>query len=194
MKHFNRENGVPRRYISLFVLLVLTAQIAGAETPVAYKPHTVTIIAQDGRRAVRVSHHGIFPLRILSAIEDGLRAQIVTEIVIRRKSRFFFTRDEIIETLEYSRSIRYNLIEGRYSIRDESTGGILYFSSRNRVLYSLAAEIECLLDENRRFTRDMAYYAEARVVMRMGRLYPPFNFLPILSYSSPWVRSEVYTP
>jgi len=185
---------VPRRCISLFLVLVFAAQISGAEIPDVYKPYVVAIVVEDGRQAVRVSHHGIFPLQFLSAIEDGIRVQIMTEIVIRRKSKSFFIRDEVFALLEFSRSIRYNLIEGRYSISNDSTGGVLYFTSRNRVLQSLAAEIECLIEERKHFLPGVSYYAEARIVMRMGRLYPPFNFLSILSHESPWVRSEGYTP
>jgi len=179
----------------LFLLALLAFAVQAAEAPPPYEPRSVLLIVQDGGQAVRVSYHGTFPHKILSAIEDGLQMEITTEIVIRRKSRFILFRDEALVELAYSRDVQYSLIDGRYSINDSSTGGVLYFTSRDRFLHSLTAEIECRMGGAVKFVRGRSYYAAARVVMRSkGRLYPPFNFLPILSHGSPWIRSEEYKP
>jgi hypothetical protein len=164
-------------------------QLGGNETPGDYRPYAVALSPAGGASSVRISYSGLFPINFLSAIEDGLPVEIVTEVVVRKKASFFLFRDEIFTSLEYRRAIRYNLIEGRYSVTDRVSGGVLYFTSRNQFLRSLAAEIECKVKS---FTGGARYYAEARVVMRMGKLYPPFSFLSILSYTTPWVRSAEY--
>lgn len=194
MAIWRRGLGLRQGVISLFAFLLFAAQLPGAETPGPFGPDAVLIVSESGKQEIRLSYSGVFPLKVLSAIEDGLRVEIVTEIVIRRKSGFFLFRDSVFASFAISRGIRYDLIESRYSITDEKSGGILYFTSRNRFLSALAAEIAYPIDAARKFERGAGYYAEARVMLRVGKLYPPFSFLPIISHTSSWVRSPEYLP
>jgi len=68
-------------YVMAGMLLMAGYHTAAAS---AYLPSRVSLAEVDGKYVLSVSYQGVFPLKVLSAIEDGMRVQVVCEVVIRR--------------------------------------------------------------------------------------------------------------
>lgn len=170
-------------------LILIAGFLAAGESD--YVLEKVTLEKKEDSYYVAVSYRGVFPLKVLSAIEDGIRVRIVCEVFVRRRSGFALSRDEELYSAEYARTVQYNLMDGRYLIINQNTGTIRRASRRGQLLKMLSAPESLPVVGVRNFGPNGQYYAEARIAIRFGKLYPPFSFLSIMTYESPWVRSEV---
>ena len=175
-------------------LIICGVFVAFAGAAFGFGPSQVRISGREGSYYVSLQYAGSFPLKILSAVEDGVRVQIVTDVVVRRGSGFALSRDEVVYQAEYIRLLQYNLVDGRYSVRNANTQAVQRYARRGDFLRSLLASSELPVVGRNPFVRGGDYYVEARLVLRSGKLYPPFSFLSILSHESPWVRSKVFSP
>jgi len=175
-------------YVMAGMLLMAGYHTAAAS---AYLPSRVSLAEVDGKYVLSVSYQGVFPLKVLSAIEDGMRVQVVCEVVIRRQADFALSRDEEVYLAEYVRSIQYNLMDGRYLVVNLNTGARQRIARRSQLLAMLRSPEDLPVIGNAVFSRRGQYYAEARIAIRFGKLYPPFSFFSIMTYESPWVRSGV---
>lgn len=157
-----------------------------------YAPRRVILGKSGEGYSVSVEYQGRFPLKVLSAIEDGMRVRIVCEVIIRRTSDFALSRDEEVYVAEYVRSVQYSLMDGRYLVVNQNTGGVLRVSRRSQLLGMLLKTDILPVVDNKALRAGGKYYAEVRLAIRFGKLYPPFSFLSIMSYESPWIRSGVF--
>ena len=121
-------------YVMAGMLLMAGYHTAAAS---AYLPSRVSLAEVDGKYVLSVSYQGVFPLKVLSAIEDGMRVQVVCEVVIRRQADFALSRDEEVYLAEYVRSIQYNLMDGRYLVVNLNTGVRQRIARRSQLLAML---------------------------------------------------------
>jgi len=82
-------------------------------------------------------------------------------------------------------------MDGRYLVVNLNTGARQRIARRSQLLTMLRSPEDLPVIGNAVFSRRGQYYAEARIAIRFGKLYPPFSFLSIMTYESPWVRSGV---
>ncbi len=180
---------------SLYCLIIAGAVLVAGSLSAGeadYVPGKVVLEKKEDRYYVTVLYQGAFPLKVLSAIEDGMRVRIICEVIIRRQSEFALSRDEEIYSAEYARTVQYNLMDGRYLIVNQNTGAVRRAARRSQLLGMLRAPDTLPVVGTHVLVRGGQYYAEARIAIRFGKLYPPFSFLSIMTYESPWVRSGVF--
>jgi len=129
----------------------------------------------------------------MTAIDDGIRINVIFEFRLKRKKQFFLSSDPVIKEGRVSYAVTQNLLEGTYVVRS-STGRVFTYRTRKQYLTRLSSGVRLKIIRFSRLKAGVSYYLEVRILIRSTRMYPPFSFLSVFSSESPWVRSGVIVP
>jgi len=132
-------------------------------------------------------------VRVIGAIDDGIRINIIFEYRLRRKQKFFLSSDSTFLEGKVSYAVTQNLLEGTYVVKS-STGQSYAFRSRRRYLKQISKWNKLKIVKFSSLKVGASYYLEVRVLIRSTKMYPPFSFLSVFSSQTAWVRSGVIVP
>lgn len=136
---------------------------------------------------------GKFPLRVIGAIDDGIRINIIFQFRLKRKKQFFLSSDPTIKVGRVSYAVTQNLLDGTYVVKS-SQGKVHAYRTRRKYLKKLTDGLRAAVIRFSRLKVGVSYYLEARLLIRSTKMYPPFSFLSVFSSDTPWVRSGVIVP
>ena len=136
---------------------------------------------------------GRLPLRVIGAIDDGIRINIIFEYRLKRKKQFFLSSDPVIKAGKASYAVTQNLLDGTYVVKS-SGGEVFAFRTRRQYFKKLTAGLRATIIRFSRLKVGVSYYLEVRLLIRSTKMYPPFSFLSVFSSESSWVKSGVIVP
>ena len=134
-----------------------------------------------------------FPLRVIGAIDDGIRIHVVYEYRLVKKSGFFLSPDSTVVAKSVSWNVIQNLLEDNYIVRGSDRRAFIY-RTRREYLYRISHWDKQRLCRIAELKTGTTYYLEFRVLVRSTRMYPPFSLLSVFSSETAWIRSGVIVP
>ena len=162
----------------LLTALVLAAQVAGAqEAALSVRTDEHTVVASVALRGAPVE-------RVLVALHDGLKSEIVFDLRLYRRQRGFLAwlGDRPLASLRVSRVVSFDPYTSRYVVHQEERPAASFTGQADFVRYYFAlSEVslgEVELDEPGRF------YVLARVRLSPVRLIGPLNIVTLFSADS----------
>lgn len=176
---------------TLFVLVLVLLPFSALLHPLSLEPPVIKLKGDWLKADLQTD--GRFSLRIIGAIDDGIRINIIYEYRLLRKSGFFLSPDQEIFEKSVSWSVTQHLLEGNYIVRAADNRSFV-FRTRNEYLKKIAAWKDLQICRFAELTVGETYYLEYRVLVRSTKMYPPFSILSVFSSDTPWMRSGVIVP
>jgi hypothetical protein len=146
-------------YLLLPVLLSFTASLY----PLSLEP---PVIKQKGEwLKADLRTDGKFALRIIGAIDDGIRINFICEYRLLRKSGFFLSPDKVLLEKSASWSVTQNLLEGSYIVRS-ADGRSFVYRTRREYLQKIASWKDLDVCRFAELVIGETYYLEYRGLVR----------------------------
>jgi hypothetical protein len=132
---------------------------------------------------------------VLASLWDGLKAEIIFEVRLYKRSRevFSFLGDRPLAEIKITQTANFDFYENRYKIlRDGDKLG--EYAAEAEFLRAFFLLDDCMLGEVQAVDRE-DYYVVARARMMPVKIITPLNIITLFSSDttirSPWVEAEI---